>query len=382
MSNKLLVMMMACAIMLPLLTGCGQSATLANEPKLPFAQELQDALERGLEEYGGMGVSVAIIVPGYETWVGVSGVSHGTTLITPDTLFSAASITKNFTAATILQLAQEGALTLDDPLHKWLPDYPNVDNTITIRQLLNMTSGIYNVSDNPEWGDAMLADPARSWEPAEIITAFVLEPTFAKGTSWHYSNPSYLLLCMIIQEATGAEISTAYRSRFWTPLGLDRMFLAVEEALPEDTAHGWFDLDGDGGYDDLPIMTSLHSGVGGVVFANAKDLATWSQALYHKGSVLSQGSLEQMLTFHSPTPGEPLIAGYGLGAARFSPEITNGLEIWGHLGSALGYKAACLYLPEYGVSMGIATNTGSEETIMGVTYDLLNIVTSHVGQLP
>ena len=383
MRKKLVLEILAAAL---LLTACAKPAAELTptaappipQPELPFAQELQDVLDSWLEEYGGMGISAAVIVPGYKTWVGVSGVSHGTTPITPDTLFSAGSIKKMFTAATILQLAEEGLLTLDDPLHKWLADYPNIDNTITIRQLLNHTGGIYDMVRNPEYWKAMFAEPARSWNPEEIVTTFVLEPYFPKGTDWHYSSPGYLLLHIIIKKATESEVSAEFRNRFWNPLALDNTFLAVEEELPENTAHGWLDVDGDGVYDDFPFFTSLYSGVGGVVFATAEDLARWSQALFREGRVLSERSLDQMLTFHSPTPGEPLVAGYGLGAMRFSPELSNGLEVWGHIGDAPGYAAACLYLPDYGVSIGIMVNIEADDAAMLTLNELLNITTSRL----
>jgi hypothetical protein len=84
-----------------------------------------------------------------------------------------------------------------------------------------------------------------------------------------------------------------------------------------------------------------------------------------------------MLTFHSPNPAEPLIAGYGLGVVRFSPDLFNSLEIWGHSGNAPGYAAACLYLPEYDVSIGIMVNTEAGEAIVTIN-DLLNILTEEL----
>ena len=116
------------------------SAKQASKPELPFAKQLQDVIDNGIKKINGKGISVAIIVPKYKMWLGVSGISHGTTPITPETLFDIGSATKNCVAALTLKLAEEGHLALDDPLHKWLPDYPNIDNTITIRQLLNHTS--------------------------------------------------------------------------------------------------------------------------------------------------------------------------------------------------------------------------------------------------
>lgn len=381
--KKLLLVTLAAAL---LLSACGNiraetALTIEQplpQPKLPFAQELQDALAGGLEAYGGKGISAAIIVPEYDPWTGVSGVSHGTTPITTDTLFSAGSFTKMPTAVTILLLAEEGVLTLDDPLHKWLPDYPNIDNTITIRQLLNHTGGIYDMVRHPDYWQAMLADPARTWKPEEIIKSFMLEPYFPKGTDWHYSTPGYILLRMIIKEATGSELSSEYRNRLWNPLDLKNTFLAVEEDLPENTAHGWFDVDGDGSYDDLSSFTSFYSGAGGGVFATAEDIALWSHALFQEGRLLSERSLDQMLTFHTPiSDEEPLVAGYGLGVVRFSPELFNEMEIWGHSGNAPGYAAASLFLPDYGVSIGIMVNTEEGEALRTVN-DLLNIITSQL----
>jgi D-alanyl-D-alanine carboxypeptidase len=377
MKLQALAIFLVIGLVVTLAGGCGGDQA---ERELPFAQELQDALDAGLEEHGGKGLSFAVIMPDGAKWVGVSGVSHGTTPITPDMPFAAGSITKTWTAATILELAEEGVLTLEDPLHKWLPDYPNIDNTITIRQLLNHTTGIYNMTDNPEFWAAVFEDPARSWTPEEVLTTFVLEPYFPKGTDWHYSNPGYLLLRMIIREATDSEVSTEYRNRFWRPLGLDRTFLAVEEELPENTAHGWFDLDGDGAYDDFSSIprTAWASGIAGEVFSTAEDLAEWSHALYHERTVLDQQSLDEMLTFYPvATPEEPLAAGYGLGAVRFTPELFNGLEVWGHSGNAPGYAAGSFYLPDYGVSIGIATNTEEGEA-MHTINDLLSIITSNV----
>ena len=384
-----------------LAAGCGQAATTpaaatatpTPEPELPFAKELQDALDAGLEKYDDgkeiTGISAAVIVPGNSTWLGVSGVSHRTTRITSDTPFAAGSITKNFTAAIILQLEEEGVLSLDDPLHRWLSDYVNIDNAITIRQLLNHKSGIHYMTENAEYWDAVFSDPNRVLTPKMVITTFVLEPYFPKGTDWHYSNSSYLLLGMIIKEATGSELSSEYRNRLSTPLGLDSWFLPAEEALPDNTAHGWFDLDGDGAYDELSVlsMTPFYSSVAaaGGMFSTAEDLAKWSRALFHEGRVLSEQSLDQMLTFYSPIPeipnNPPIVAGYGLGVVRFAPELFNGLEIWGHGGDAPGYAAGSLYLVDYGVSIGIATNTDKGEA-MRTLNDLLSIITSHFEPTP
>lgn len=350
------------------------------QPEPTMGDELQAALDNGIATMGGKGISLAVITPDGQIWTGVSGVSHGTVPITPDMLFSIGSATKTFTAATILQLAEEGVLSLEDSLYEWLPDYANVDNTITIRQLLNHTGGIYNFTDHPEiWAD-VFADLFRTWTMEEVLENYILEPYFPKGTSWHYSNTGYLLLRLIIREATGDDISAQYRARLLVLNGLDGMFTAVEESPTGTVANGWFDLDGDGEYEDFSNVpaTAFYSAIGGGVFATAEDLALWGKAMYRDRTVLSPEYFDQMMDFVVPAPGEPLIYGYGLGVCWFSPELFNNLTAYGHGGNPLGYAAGCFYLQDYDICIGILDNTEEGET-MPVINDILEIVTRHAG---
>ncbi len=191
------------------------------------------------------GVSAAVIMPSHGTWTGVSGVSHDTVEITSDMLFGIASITKNYTAPLILKLAEEGRLTLEDSLHEWLPSYENIDSTITIRQLLNMTSGIYDyINDNSSFNYIIRSDLTRLWTPEEILTLLVGAPNFPPGTAFRYSSTNYILLGMIINEVTGSMISVEFRNRFLDPLDLNRTYLAGEETLIGETAHPWFESNG------------------------------------------------------------------------------------------------------------------------------------------
>jgi len=373
------------------------SAKPKSQPELPFTKEMQEILDNGLKKYNGKGISVAVIVPGYKTWVGVSGVSHGTTPIKPDTVFDAGSITKNFVAALTLKLVEESLLTLDDPLHKWLPDYPNTDNTITIRQLLNHTSGLDSLQ-GPSAIRPVLKDPGRLWTPKEVLTTLVGKPHFPKGTGWQYSNTGYILLGMIIEKATGSKIAIELRNRFWNPLGLDNTFFAVEEVLPENIAHGWIDLNGDKVLDDFSVFprTALYSlfWAAGGVFSTSEDLAKWTHALFHEGRVLNKGSLDQMLAFHSPIP-KPIITGYGFGVQRYKPRFFNGsifktgrkeihLELWGHAGNGIGYFCFIWYLPEYGVSIGFMSNREQtqEGLILFPINDLMGVITSNLDKVP
>ena len=352
------------------------------QPEPTMGEELQAALDNGIATLGGKGISLAIILPDGQTWTGTSGISHGTTPISSDMLFSIGSATKTFTAATILQLAEEGVLTLEDSLNEWLPSYPNIDNTITIRQLLNHTGGIFDFVRHPDIWTDVFADLYRTWTMEEVLNNYILAPYFPKGTDWHYSSTGYLLLRLIIREATGDDISAQYRSRLLTPYGLDGMFTAAEENPTGTVANGWFDLDGDGDYDDFSNIphTAFYSAIGGGVFANAEDFARWAKAMYRDRTVLNPQYYDQMMDFHVPTPGEPLVYGYGLGVCWFSRELFNNLTAYGHGGNPLGYAAGCFYLPDYDVCVAILDNTEEGET-MPVINDILTIITRHVSPM-
>jgi D-alanyl-D-alanine carboxypeptidase len=345
-----------------------------------FFNALQNALETGLNKYKGKGISAAVILPDGKTWVGSSGVSHGLTSITNEMPFGAGSIAKNFTAASILKLAEEGKISLDDSLFTWLPSFPNVDSTITIRQLLNHTSGLNDIADNQYFWKEIFGDPSRLWIPEDIIFTFNNEPVFPKGTDWNYSSTGYILLRMIIQKITGSDVCSVYKNLFFIPFELFNTFGYQGGVFPAGIVHGWFDLDNDGDYDDFFQWprTAFASGICGEVFSTAGDLAKWARALYHDKSVLNSESLDQMLTFHSPCSGEELMcAGYGLGSMRLNPDLFNGSEAIGHSGNAPGYAAASIYLPDYKVCIGLVDNT-EEGNSMYLVNDLIDIILDYL----
>lgn len=344
-----------------------------------LAEELQAALDNVLEYHGGKGVSAAVMIPGEEIWLGVSGVSHESSSITSNMVFIAGSVTKSFTAALILQLADEGSLALDDSLYKWLPTYPNIDTTITIRQLLNHTSGIYNYSTHPTIWTTVALNLNKSWTPEEIIASFVLDPYFSPGSDFHYSNTGYTLLGMIIEAATRSEVSIQLRNRFLIPLGLSNTFLAGKETITENLAHGWYDLNNDGVLDDVSSIpgTAFYSiaWTAGAMVTSAEDLAKWSQALF-KGNVLSQTSLDNMLTFYSPTYSD-MYTGYGLGVGLLGPILVGETNAYGHAGDAIGYASLMIYLPEHGTSISLMLNEVNVDCLSSISNAFMTIMDDH-----
>jgi len=302
--------------------------------------------------------------------------------IKPDMLFDIASVGKTYVAALVLQLAEEGRLTLDDPLHKWLPDFPNVNNTATIRQLLNHTSGNSHFAENSAYWQTVMGDLDSLWTH-EAVLAFVPEPKFPPGQGWHYSSANYVLLGMIIEKATASTLATQLRNRIFIPLTLNNTCTPLDRdaALCGTLAHAHFDVNGDGKLDDMGNMprTSIFSSVwaSGPVISTAEDLAQWADALY-RGRVLKKQSLDQMLDFHRPTPGEPLISGYGLGASEFPGELFGGEKAWGHLGWNPGYMTAMLYFPDRSVTLTVLINDNNEGCITQIAVGLWSAVKNHL----
>jgi D-alanyl-D-alanine carboxypeptidase len=367
---------LAAAILL--LGGCGDSPA---SPDQTLAERLQASLEEVLDEFDGIGASAAIWIPGEGLWTGAAGISHGSAAVTADMLFGIASTTKPFTAALILQLAEEGLLTLDDTLDDWLPQFTNIAGSITIRQLLGHTSGIFNITEHPGITDSTGADLSRIWTLEEAVSTFTLEPHCAPGEGWYYSNTNYLLLGMIIEEATGSQLETEYRNRFFGPLGLNRTFLSVRESLEDPIAHPWEDLYGTGTLEDISAIPweaylSLRLTSGGI-FSTPADVVTWSRALF-EGTVLQASSLAEMLDFGSTTPGEggPGLR-YGLGVDELA-DFFDGHRAIGHDGNINGYRSLMKFLPDSGIHIAVLMNQQYADCLYAAGEALLRLVLADI----
>ncbi|MEJ2504348.1 MAG: serine hydrolase [Gemmatimonadota bacterium] len=365
---------------LALLAGCGGESTGPAEA-LTLEERLDAALVDGFAASDGIGFGASVWVPDRSVWTGVAGVSHANVPITPATAFAAGSITKVFTAVTLLRLAEEGRVSLDDSLHSWLPAYPNTDPDITLRQLLSHTSGLSDFTDPDGWFAALLVDPGRQWDLEEYYVETIREPYFEKGTAWSYSTSGYLLLRRIIELASGRTLAGAYHHYIIGPAGLEHTYVCPDDPHPADRAHGWLDLTGDGAYDDLSLLstTAFCSAAGGQVFTTSRDLVTLGRALMRDRTLLQPASYQSMTDFHIPHGhDEPMVRGYGLGLMWFSPEFVNGVDhVWGHGGNAPGYAAGMLYLVDHDVIIGITDNTEQGEAIESVAYRLMDVVHDH-----
>ena len=349
----------------------------------PFDERVREALKDRLQQYDVKGASAAVVLPDGSIHRVCAGLSHDTVAMQPHMLFAAGSITKNFVATLTLQLVEEGVLSLDDPLHKWYPSIPNVDSTITIRQMLGHTSGIFMFWENQKLWDDLIQYRDSVFTPPVVLT-YLKGPHFAPGKGFRYSNTNYLLLAGIITRATGSSLSAQFRQRFWRPLGLSNVYLSMEEDIPEDQlAHVWGDnFEKGGSVRDLTFLPrasheSITYGSSGV-FITPEDLALWCHSLF-SGNILTKTSLDQMLGFN-PAAESSWCEGYGLGVFLFNTSIANGERAYGHGGGNIGTSAYMAYLPDYGVSITVMINVMHGKCPDRMLEDIVEIVTDHLRQ--
>jgi D-alanyl-D-alanine carboxypeptidase len=340
-------------------------------PPIPFSDDLQAAIDRVIfenQEYQEIGISVAVIAPGYQPWKGVSGFSQRDVPISEDMLFDSGSIQKNLQAALVLKLIEEGQFSLDDRVTELLPVSHYINDKTTIRHLLNHSSGIFNVFEHPDFPwIGMDVDYAQNWAMEEVFEDFVLEPYGPPGEIQHYSSTNTLLLTSIIEQATGKPVSDEVSRYFLEPLDLDTIYVSDGELPPHKflIAHPWVDIDRDGNLEDLHGI-SLNWKVSlthPALFSTASDLANWINLLYHDQTVLEDESLDQMLLFPDALQNDPEGYLYGLGVIDYSSAL--GEHAYGHAGSSLGYSSAALYLPHYGISIAWLINTGESPPELG-----------------
>lgn len=296
----------------------------------PFlAARLQQQLDSLRSAYTVRGISVGVLLPAQGLWQGVSGFSHMGVPIGPDMGFGIASNTKLFTAAALLKIASAGVVGIDDRLSRWLPPIPNVDSSITLRQLLNHRSGIADINRYPGYRDSILANPNRIFSPEELLP-WIGAPGFSPGSAFEYSNTNYLLAGMIFERATGLHISRYIRDSLLTPFGLHNTFYDVQEAPRGVLAQPWqngMNIQG------LPRF-SLNSAAGaaGAMYSNSEEMALWYAALF-QGLVLDTAAFALMTSPSSPS-------GYGMGITR---QKIGECTVWGHGGDIIGYRSRMMY---------------------------------------
>jgi D-alanyl-D-alanine carboxypeptidase len=338
--------------------------TLQARARIPLAQrdatQLQQILDQQRNALHIPGAAAAVIFPDGSIWKAGSGFAQ----VSPDETSSAqipyvvGSITKTFVTAAVMQLADEGKLSIDDPLANWLPDYPRAGQ-ITLRELLGHTRGVYNYFEHPTYNKRVFqTDKTHYWTPQEILDDFVGAPYCNPGDCYHYSNTGFVLLGLVLEQATGLPVGKVLKRRFFKPLGLNHTYFQGNAAPPSTSAQGylykkgaWQEWSDATNYRPTISAASVAWSAGGVV-SSSRDVAKWAAALYG-GHVVSAQALAAMEDY-TYAPGSD--GKYGLGT--WSRVDNNGVRMFGHTGSLRGFDAAMWFYPGTGLTVVVLTNLG------------------------
>ena len=309
------------------------------------------------------GVTAAILWDDGRQWVGASGLSNvaGNVPMTTDTAVALASVSKTFTAAVVLQLVDEGKLALDQSVAPLLPEYA-LDKRITLRMLLDHTSGLPDYFLNVRIDKPLQRAPDVAWTPAQAFK-FVPKGHLPPGKRWLYSNSNYLLLGELVQRVTGRPLATEIRDRLLDPLGLDKAWYQAVEKPRAPGVVAYRLVYGTGGTvryvpvakptDVMPFRAVVTAAGGaGSIAATALDAATWMRA-WAGGKELSPGLEAQVLADVARTAKLGARIPYGLGIQALP---LAGRPALGHSGRFLGIRNVVRYLPGQGVTIAILTN--------------------------
>jgi D-alanyl-D-alanine carboxypeptidase len=316
--------------------GVVPAATQAATPHRPPSQA---QLQRALDESVNARVPGAVLVThhhGHTVRVaaGVSDVQHRTPMRTGDR-FRIGSLTTAFVATRALQLVAEQRLSLDDTVDAWLPGAVNGGGAVTVRQLLNMRSGLYDYVEDKTFSETVFsADPTRRWAPQELVAvANGHEPVAAPDVGFSYCDTCYVLLGQIIERATGHPLGDELRERVFKPAGLHATSLDAEVVIAGHHARG-YERVGRSKLKDYTAVSPSYAWAAGAIVSTADDVARFYRALY--GGRLLRADLVKTMQGTRPMSAELKGWGYGLGVIGKPFKCGT---VYGNDGAAPGYTA-------------------------------------------
>lgn len=327
-----------------------------------LTKKLQDAVDAVQQRLDIQGVSAAVVWNG-QRYTPCAGFSFAGRPITDDMVLGIGSNTKTITAVVLLRMQEEGLLDLDDAVSMHLPPHPHIDSTITIRQLLNHTSGLGEYAGGQSYRDSVLANPRRIWKRDELF-AMIPPAATAPGTTWAYCNTNYLVAGTIAEIVGGMPLHQLIARYITTPLQLDSMRLFPQDSLIGELAHRWL-----GGRDAsaMPMMAEWSGAwAAGAVISTARQYAEFYHKLY-SDIVFSTMSMEEFTSFVAPNS-------YGLGIRRLT---VGGQIVHGHGGDIRGYTSSALWVPSLRASVIVLTNEGPG-TPAAIADTIVRVLASHI----
>jgi D-alanyl-D-alanine carboxypeptidase len=351
--------------------------------------QLRADLEAYLEERGEAehvsGAGLSVNLPDRRWTIDVSAGTTtfgGSVPVRPDSVWQIGSNTKAFTSVLLLQLEAEHRLSIDDTLAQWLPQYPQWGD-VTIRRLLDMTSGIATYDDQPAFYADYAADPHAYFSPERLV-GYVLDTPATSGYS--YSNTNYVLAEMIIERVTGTSYQDQLYRRIIDPLCLRdlhyRPHVYPASVTSREPAgylfNDQFPLPQLLGQDVSRQTLSWARGAGGII-GTTSDMTRWERALYG-GRLLPPQQQAELESLISTTTSQPIAStsvtdpqGFGLGIAQLTdPELGT---FWFYEGETLGFRALHAYFPDSGLIIAIGLNSATDDdqiaTLIKAVYDTL-----------
>lgn len=354
------------------------NAQLSQESK----NSLQHKLDSCVQQFNIPGISVALIFPNDEIYLGASGLSDIETGHKMDTshLFQMASVTKLFTSAIVMKLIEQGYFTLDDTIGRFLPVLNNVPVNTKIRYLLNHRSGIADILENNDLVNEWFTSPLMIWKAEDVINQFCGPVKFKQNTKWQYSNTNYVLLGMLIEAVTASSFHEAIKNYIKIPYHLDEMYIDPFEVIPPTATKGWTQWDNvnvfntDAAIFLNPCSQSMFSSAGSMV-ALPKHVALFTR-LYHGGNFISDELMEEVRKVSNVNFGDGA-NGYGLGMMRYQ---FNGNTYYGHGGDVNGFTMLSIHSPTANITftLGINRNNAQRGQIAPVFIKVAETIISAV----
>ena len=303
----------------------------------------------------------AVLVKGY----GSANLEQGVR-ISNDSILRVGSVTKQFTAAALLQLAEDGKLSTQDKLSKYYPDFPR-GNDITLEQMLHHTSGIHSYTSDPSFEKEGMVHRSTE-EMVEYIAKLPKTQDFEPGTDWSYSNSAFFILGGVIEKVSGEPLAKVFKTRLFEPAGMTHSALDDETEIVIGRVRGYSGA-GPGKFTNAPFISMSIPGAAGSIRSTATDLAKWNAALYG-GKILKPASLAAMLAPGKLNSGETsgtamskMMAAAGApskghseyGYALFLSEVDGHRKI-DHGGGIYGFSASLSEFPDDHATVVVLSN--------------------------
>ncbi|MCN9241543.1 beta-lactamase family protein [Streptomyces sp. RY43-2] len=361
---------MAGILALPLASGTafgaqGQpvTATVAVPPPSPHefrsltpavTRQLDGAVRQVMREADVPGVIVGLRTPDRGEYVRSFGVAdqHGGRRMTPDLRMRIGSETKTFTVTALLTLVDQGKVRLDDPIGTYVEGVPDGD-TLTLRQLAEMRSGLFNYTDDADFRRALTSDPQQAFTPHQLLRYSFTHPVrFPPGREYAYSNTNIVLLGLVVEKVSGRPLGDYLRRAVLAPAGLSHTLFPTDAAFPAPHARGYTNQSASGKTVDAADWNPSWAWAAGAMISDLRDLRVWAATvatgeLPDGTRLLSPAAQRQRLTMLA-TPVERV--GYGLGLFDVQGWI-------GHNGSLPGYESLAVHLPSAHATLVVLLNT-------------------------